>query len=78
MPSDSAPVATARIFVVKAPGPATRPAAAEPAPSTPLQQPQPTTSQPDSPEPFQLGPYPTGGSQPSLGRSGAMGKVVAR
>jgi hypothetical protein len=71
-------IATARIFMVKAPGPATGPAAAEPAPPTSLQQPQPTTSQPDSPPPSQLGPSPTGGSQPSLGRSGAMSKVVAR
>jgi hypothetical protein len=80
MPSDRAPVvaaiATARIFVVKAPGPATGPAA-EPAPSTPPAT-QPTTSQPDSPEPSQLGPDPTGGSQPSLSRSGAMRKVVPR
>jgi hypothetical protein len=83
MPSDRAPVvvaaiATARIFVVKAPGPATGQAAAEPAPPTSLQQPQPTTSQPDPPEPSQLGPSPTGGSPPSLGRSGAMSRVVAR
>jgi hypothetical protein len=103
MPSDRAPVvapaiATARIFVVKAPGPATG-QAAEPAPPTPLQQPQPTTTQPDSPppessqqelsqpnpsgpdptqpDPTPSGPSPTGGSQPSLGRSGAMRKVVA-
>ena len=83
MPSDRAPVvvaaiATARIFVVKAPGPATGQAAAEPAPPTSLQQPQPPNSQPDPPEPSQLGPSPTGGSQPSLGRSGAMSRVVAR
>jgi hypothetical protein len=100
LPSDRAPlvaaaIATARIFVVKAPGPATGQAAADPAPPAPLQQPQPTTSQPDStppepsqlerplpapspPEPSQLGPSPTGGSQPPLGRSGAMRKAVAR
>jgi hypothetical protein len=52
MPSDRAPVvaaaiATARIFVVKAPGPATGEAAAEPAPPSQPQQSQPATSQPE-------------------------------
>jgi hypothetical protein len=56
MPSDRAPavaaaIATARIFVVKAPGPATEPAASDPTPPSEVQDPPSVTSQPLEPVP---------------------------
>jgi hypothetical protein len=91
MPSDRAPIvaaaiATARIFVVKAPGPATGQAAAEPVPPSQSPQPQPATSQPDStppessqqlsqpnlsrPDPSQTDPSPPEPSQLEASRTG--------
>jgi hypothetical protein len=72
VPGDRAPVvaaaiATARIFVVKAPGPAQGPAAAAPTPPTDLQQPTPGTSQPEPSEPEPSKPEP---SQPEPSGSG--------
>ncbi len=66
MPSDRAPVvaaaiATARIFVVKAPGPATEPATAAPPPPTGMQEPGAGTSQPEASQPETSQP---GTSQP--------------
>jgi len=85
MPSDRAPVvaaaiATARIFVVKAPGPAIGQTASEPVPPGQLPQPQPATSQPDPPGPDPSLPEPSSpsGSQPAQGRTGAMRQVVTR
>jgi hypothetical protein len=56
MPSERAPVvaaaiATARIFVVKAPGPATDPAPADPTPPSDVPEPPLDTSQPPAAEP---------------------------
>jgi hypothetical protein len=75
MPSDRAPavaaaIATARIFVVKAPGPATEQAAATPPPPNgtrdfPSDTSQPDTSQPDGSQPD--------GSQPGTPAPGASG-----
>jgi hypothetical protein len=88
MPSDRAPVvaaaiATARIFVVKAPGPAIGQTASQPVPPGQLPQPQPATSQPDPPGPDPSLPEPSlpepsspSGSQPAQGRTGAMRQVV--
>jgi hypothetical protein len=76
MPSDRAPIvaaaiATARIFVVKAPGAATdETAAAPPAPGG-APEPAPDASQPDASEPDASEPdaYQPGGSQPGASRS---------
>jgi hypothetical protein len=85
MPSDRAPVvaaaiATARIFVVKAPGLAIGQTASEPVPPGQLPQPQPATSQPDPPGPDPSLPEPSSpsGSQPAQARTGAMRQVVTR
>jgi hypothetical protein len=87
MPSDRAPVvaaaiATARIFVVKAPGPPSNQAALPPpAPSGP-QRPPPDTAQSDDPQPGTTQPdgYPldTAPSDTSTNASQAEVKAVIR
>jgi hypothetical protein len=88
MPSDRAPVvaaaiATARIFVVKAPGPATERAAATPPPPNGTQDFPSDTSRPDGSQPGSSPPDTTrAGTLPSsypIGAlTGAVGKAVAR
>jgi hypothetical protein len=93
MPSDRAPlvvaaIATARIFVVKAPGPIGQ-TASQPVPPNQRPQPQPATSQPEPPapdpslpepslpEPSQPGPTSPSGSQPAQGQTAAQGRTGA-
>jgi hypothetical protein len=83
MPSDRAPlvaaaIATARIFVVKAPGPATEPAAIGPPSSAEPQPPPPDTSGPYAPAPDDGQPAPTTTPVPTSTRfEGAAGSEGA-
>ncbi len=72
LPSDRAPavaaaIATARIFVVKAPGPATDPAATAPAAPSGTLEPSPDTSQPEGSPPGATEPD---GTQPGTSQPG--------